>query len=127
MPINAKRHPPPQIAMRLIGNAQSMPKTSLHHNPQPKFLGVILAGPLLEAIQSGSGDTEGLRRMLIKRARKTTLICVPDHQGLAGNEEADASAKQASAITDGAPRPADFAVCKENAPLRVPSARSQQQ
>ncbi len=75
---------------------------------------------LLKAIRSDSADTEGLGRMLNKRTRKTTLLCVPGHHGIAGNEEVDASAKQAVAITDGAPRPDAFAACKENASLRVP-------
>ncbi len=83
---------------------------------------------LLKAIQSGSADTEGFRRMLNKRTGKSTLLCVPDHHDswIAGNGEVDASAKQAAAITDGAPRPDALAACKENASLRVPSAKSQQ-
>ncbi len=60
---------------------------------------------LLKAMQSGSADTTGLRRMLNKRAGKTTLLWIPGHHGIAGNEEADAYAKQVAAITNGAPRP----------------------
>ncbi len=59
---------------------------------------------LLKAIQSGSADTAGLRRMLNKRAGNTTLLWIPGHHGIASNEEADACAKQAAAVTDGAPR-----------------------
>ncbi len=47
--------------------------------------------------------------MLNKRAGKTTLLWIPGHHGIAGNEEADACAKQGAAITDGAPRPVSFA------------------
>ncbi len=64
---------------------------------------------LLKAIQSGSADTVDLRRMLNKRAGKTILLWIPGHQGIAGNEEANACAKQAAAIDDGAPRPISFA------------------
>ncbi len=64
---------------------------------------------LLKAIQSRFADTTDLRRMLNKRAGKTTLLWIPGRQGFAGNEEADACAKQAAAITDGATRPVSFA------------------
>ncbi len=47
--------------------------------------------------------------MLNNRAGKTTLLWIPGHHGVAGNEEADACAKQVAAITDGAPRPVSFA------------------
>ncbi len=64
---------------------------------------------LLKAIQSGYADTKDLRRMLYKRTDKTTLLWIPGHHGITGNEEANACAKQAAAITDGAPRPVSFA------------------
>ncbi len=48
---------------------------------------------LLKAIQSGSIDTADLRRMLSKRAGKTTLLWIPGHHVIAGNQEADACAK----------------------------------
>ncbi len=60
---------------------------------------------LLKAIQSGSTDTTDLRRMLNKRAGKTTILWILGHHGIAGNEKADACAKQAVAITDGAHQP----------------------
>ncbi len=63
----------------------------------------------LKAIQIGSADTSDLRRMLNKRAGKTTLLWIPGRHGIAGNEEADACAKQAATIIDGAPRPVSFA------------------
>ncbi len=84
--------------------------THLHHNLLLKFLGVTLdSQSLLKAIQSGSTDTTDLRRMLNKRAGKATLLWIPGHHGIAGNEEADACAKQAAAITDGAPRLVSYA------------------
>ncbi len=64
---------------------------------------------LLKATQSGSADTTYLRRILSKRAGKTTLLWIQGHHGIAGNEEADACARQAAAITDGAPRPVSYA------------------
>ncbi len=64
---------------------------------------------LLKAIQSGSADTADLRRMLNKRAGKTTPLWIPGHHGIAGNEEAGGCAEQMAAITDGAPRPVSFA------------------
>ncbi len=64
---------------------------------------------LLKATQSASADTADRRRMLNKRAGKTTLLLIPGQHGIAGNEEADACAEQAAAITDGAPQPVSFA------------------
>ncbi len=57
----------------------------------------------------GSADTADLRRKLNKRADKATLLWIPSHHGVAGNEGADACAKQAAAITDGAPRLVSYA------------------
>ncbi len=47
--------------------------------------------------------------MLNKRVAKTALLWMPGHHGITGNEEADACAKQAAAITDAAPQPIPFA------------------
>ncbi len=47
--------------------------------------------------------------MLNKRAGKTTLLWIPGHHGIVGNEETNACAKQAVAITDDAPQPVSFA------------------
>ncbi len=58
---------------------------------------------LLKAIHSGSADTADRRSMLNQRTGKTTLLWIPGHLGIAGNEEADACAKQAAAITDCTP------------------------
>ncbi len=41
---------------------------------------------LLKAIQSSLADTADLGRMLNKRADKTTLLCIPGHHGITGNE-----------------------------------------
>ncbi len=60
---------------------------------------------VLKVIQCGSADTADQRGMLKKRAGKTTLLCILGHHGIADNEEADACAKQAAAITDGASQP----------------------
>ncbi len=64
---------------------------------------------LLNVIQSDSDDTSDIRRMLVKRAGKITLLWTPSHHGIAGNEEMDACAKQAVAIIEGTPRPVSFA------------------
>ncbi len=71
---------------------------------------------LLKAIQSGSTATADLRRIIKKRAKKTTLLRIPGHNEIAGNKETDACAKQATAITDGSPRPVSFDA--DSAPIR---------
>ncbi len=64
---------------------------------------------LLKAMQSCSVDTADLRRMLNKPVGKTILLWISGHHGIAGNAEADVCARQAAAITDGAPRPVSYA------------------
>ncbi len=67
-------------------NWQPTSNTRLHHNLLLKFLGVTLdSQSLLKAIQSGSANTTDLRRMLNKRAGKTSLLWIPGHHGIAGN------------------------------------------
>ncbi len=63
----------------------------------------------LKAMQSGSVDTSDLRRMLNKQVSKTTLLWIPSHQEIAGNEEAGTCAKQAVATNHRTPRPVEFA------------------
>ncbi len=64
---------------------------------------------LLKVIQSGLDDISDIRHMPNKRAGKTTLLGIPVHHGIAGNEEADACVKQVTAITGRTPRPVSFA------------------
>ncbi len=47
--------------------------------------------------------------MLEQRAGKNTVLWIPGHHGIAGDEEAVACAKPAAKITDSAPRPVSFA------------------
>ncbi len=54
-----------------------------------------------------------LRRLLNKRASKTTLLWIPGQHGIAGNEQADACTKQAAAINDCASQPVSFAADSE--------------
>ncbi len=59
---------------------------------------------LLKVTQSSSADTSNLRHTLNKWEGMSTRLWIPGHHRIAGNEEADDCAKQAAAITDGAPR-----------------------
>ncbi len=77
------------------------------------------AQSLLKAIQGGSADTADLRRMLNKRAGKTTLLWTSGHHGIAGNGEAHPCPKQAAAITDGAPQPVSFAAASALIRLKI--------
>ncbi len=63
-----------------------------------------LSCPFEDSSNWSSAGTTVLRRVLNKRAGKTTLLWIPGHHAIAGNEVADACAKQVTAITDGAPR-----------------------
>ncbi len=60
---------------------------------------------LLKALQSGALDTQSVHQRLDNRKGPITLIWVPGHQGIPGNNAADELAKTAVTATDTPPRP----------------------
>ncbi len=67
---------------------------------------------LLKAIQSDAYDTQSIRQRLDTTEGPTTLIWVPGHEVVLGNEAADELAKADATATDTPPRPISFATAK---------------